>query len=425
MPRAAGVLALALLGCLLLGGTFGRAEAEDSPAAKPKAGSTSVAPEAWSRVPLPAAAQRGIKWLVLNQNADGGWGQEGAAATRAGKGRKRGQPAAPHSGSTKSDVGNTSLAALAIIATGSRPNTGTFQGPLVRAVSYILSEYDRAPKSGLAVTMREGTQLQGKIGRHADTFLATRVLLEVDGRMPAKAANARVHKALEDMLARIQKHQDKDGSWNGAQGWAPIHSTAYASQALHIAKARGFAIDEQVLAKVERFTVRQLKEQARTARGKPTPPKRTRRGGRPPVITPSGGSGGADLGPISVGGAGIVLYSLSQGFEQLSRTAATRTRFRKELKQIESKVSEPRVMKGFGSMGGEEFISYVNIAVGMARLGSQDSTRWLAGLQGRMAKLQNRDGSWSGHHCITGRTAVTGLAVLTLTAERQVPRRAR
>ncbi len=36
--------------------------------------------------------------------------------------------------------------------------------------------------------------------------------------------------------------------------------------------------------------------------------------------------------------------------------------------------------------------------------------------------FQNRDGSWAGHHCITGRTAVTGLAVLTLTAERQVPR---
>jgi hypothetical protein len=48
---------------------------------------------------------------------------------------------------------------------------------------------------------------------------------------------------------------------------------------------------------------------------------------------------------------------------------------------------------------------------------------WNHKMKGRLAKLQNPDGSWSGHHCITGRTACTAAAVLTILSERTVPRR--
>ncbi len=383
---------------------------------KPKLESTSAAPTrvaGWAHVPLPAAAQKGIKWLIISQNADGGWSQEGALQKK--------KPSVQMKDWQKSDVGNTSFALLAILATGSRPARGTFQGPLLRGVSYLLREMEAGPKSGPAITRREGTQIQGKIGRYADTYLAARVLLEVDGSMPDKRRNARVHAALLTVIGKIQAGQGKDGSWNGDAGWAPIHSTAYASQALALAQQRGLPVRAEVLDRAERFTVRQLKEQARKAR--PAPPPTRRRRGRPPVVTPSGGPSRTDLAPISVGGAGIVLYSLSQGIEQLSRTPAQRKRYAQEIKQIQTKVSEPRVMKGFGSVGGEEFISYANIALAFARLGTREAASWIARTGSRLEKIQNRDGSWSGHHCITGRTAVTGLAVMTLTAERQVPRR--
>ena len=35
-----------------------------------------------------------------------------------------------------------------------------------------------------------------------------------------------------------------------------------------------------------------------------------------------------------------------------------------------------------------------------------------------MGVVQSGDGAWAGHHCITGRVAVTGAAVMTLLAER-------
>ena len=36
----------------------------------------------------------------------------------------------------------------------------------------------------------------------------------------------------------------------------------------------------------------------------------------------------------------------------------------------------------------------------------------------RLNRLQNGDGSWSGRHCIEGRTFCTGAALLTLMADR-------
>jgi hypothetical protein len=36
----------------------------------------------------------------------------------------------------------------------------------------------------------------------------------------------------------------------------------------------------------------------------------------------------------------------------------------------------------------------------------------------QLVKLQNEDGTWAGHHCITGRVAVTSAAVLTLMVDR-------
>ena len=36
----------------------------------------------------------------------------------------------------------------------------------------------------------------------------------------------------------------------------------------------------------------------------------------------------------------------------------------------------------------------------------------------RLLTMQNSDGTWAGHHCITGRVAVTSAAILLLRADR-------
>ena len=39
-------------------------------------------------------------------------------------------------------------------------------------------------------------------------------------------------------------------------------------------------------------------------------------------------------------------------------------------------------------------------------------------MTGNLDRIQNSDGSWSGHHCITGRTFCTSTALLVLMADR-------
>lgn len=391
--------------------------------------STSVAPpertsKGWDAIPLPAAAQRGVKWLVLGQADDGGWNANG---TLPGSPKMR---ATSGWWSKRTDVGNTSLAALAILGTGSTPATGTFQGPLERAVEYVLQRVERSQRTGLQLgsTSRapQPTQLQGKIGRYADTFLAARFLAEVDGRMHDKRLNLRVRLALERLVDKIEKGQSGDGSWNQSGGWAPIHSTAYASQALWRAKERGVDVDERVLLAVNEFTARRLKGSSSRAPSSATPsrlrdsPRRgppvKRPGGVPTPVTPA-------PAPLTVGAAGVALYSLGQGIEQLSRTPADRKRYARELAHMMEQVARAEILKGLGSIGGEELISYNNINLAMARMGGREAMYWNLKMKGRLEKIQNPDGSWSGHHCITGRTACTAAAVLTILSERTVPRR--
>ena len=44
--------------------------------------------------------------------------------------------------------------------------------------------------------------------------------------------------------------------------------------------------------------------------------------------------------------------------------------------------------------------------------------RWDQAVSDNLNRVQNEDGSWTGHHCITGRTFCTSAALLTLMADR-------
>ena len=71
-------------------------------------------------------------------------------------------------------------------------------------------------------------------------------------------------------------------------------------------------------------------------------------------------------------------------------------------------------MAGFGSVGGEEMLSYMMISDSMAEEGGDDWDAWRDRIGAHLTAIQNGDGSWSGHHCITSTTFVTAAAVMTL-----------
>jgi autotransporter-associated beta strand protein len=75
------------------------------------------------------------------------------------------------------------------------------------------------------------------------------------------------------------------------------------------------------------------------------------------------------------------------------------------------------LLAGFGNNGGEEFLSYMLASESMVILGEKDWNPWYDRMSGRLSKVQNPDGSWSGHHCITSPVFCTAAVVQTMTAD--------
>jgi hypothetical protein len=122
---------------------------------------------------------------------------------------------------------------------------------------------------------------------------------------------------------------------------------------------------------------------------------------------------------VSAASAGVPLYKRAQELEQLSRTEKDRKANAPQIKAIKEQLSDARFMTGFGSIGGEEFFSYLNIGDSLHRSGGPEWDKWNGDMKAKILKIQNEDGTWAGHHCITGRVAVTSAAILLLLADRE------
>jgi len=369
-------------------------EAEAPPAPEPRSGAYHGD---WEGQKLEDAVTRGLAWLAKTQANDGGWGQDGGtdAAPREGV-------ALEHNGN---DVANTAISALAFLRAGQSPTSGDYSRNLNRAIAFILAAVESAPDEGLSITARSGTQIQRKLGRYVDTFLATMVLTQVNKFMPDAEANSRVFSALDKCLDKIEKNQQGDGSWN-TDGWAPLISTSLASRSLFMAQKSGMKVDGKVLDRVQNFTADNVSGDAAGSTAAGTK-------GGVGAFTGRGGGGIA-------GSAGVELYGIAQAMEQLSRDPSSRAEHKEVLKAAVARLDDAQFVGGYGSMGGEEFISYLNLSDSLSRTGGEAWTKWNGGIQDRVRKLQNKDGTWAGHHCITGRVACTSAAVLTLLAERTV-----
>jgi hypothetical protein len=302
--------------------------------------------------------------------------------------------------SSGNDVANTAVAALALLQAGKQ-----YQPQVERALAFVLQRIEASPADGLAITDRQGTQIQRKLGPYIDTFLSSMLMSQVDGRASTPALNARVRKALQKTVAKIEKHQQSDGSWNIAGGWAPVLGTSMASRSLYEARNRGVAVNTAVMERAEQYTVSAI-----TA--PPPPPARV----GADALSAAGRSGAAAAAPAEA--AGVALYQSAQALEQLSRTAADRAANAKQIGAIQSKLGNADFVGGYGSMGGEEFFSYLNISDSMKRVGGDAWSKWHADITQKILGLQNSDGTWAGHHCITGRVAMTSAAILNLTVDR-------
>jgi Squalene-hopene cyclase C-terminal domain/Prenyltransferase and squalene oxidase repeat len=318
--------------------------------------------------PVDTAVQKGAQWIASVQGHDGGWGQDGGETSYVRQNERL--------ETNGNDVANTAVAVLALRRAGNQ-----YQANVERGIAYILREVENSPADGLKVTNHDGTQIQRKLGPYIDTFLTSMLLSEADGTMKTAAENARVRKALVKCVAKIEGNQQRDGSWNVGGGWAPILGTSMASRSLYEAEQKGVRVDAATMKQAENYT----KSSAQAV-----------------TVTAS---------------AGVPLYQSAQALEQLSRTEKDRRENAPQINAIRAQLRDEKFVNGYGSIGGEEFFSYLNVSDGLRRAGGEEWNKWHSDITARILKLQNQDGTWAGSHCITGRVAVTSAAILNLTVK--------
>jgi hypothetical protein len=434
-----GTLAALLAGLVVLTG----ASAKDEPKGKldkkddaPMQSAPAVKPK-----PLSEAVKKGLAYLIKEQHDDGGWGQ-GGGWRQSGQGGGRvegGQVQDP------SDVGNTCIALLALIRAGNSPKDGPYAKNVARGVAFVCSRVEKADKDSLYVTDVRNTQLQVKIGPYVDTFLTSMVLAELKGKMPDANTEKRTVAALDKTLGKMKKHQKADGTFAGNTGWATVLSQGLANKGFARAAQAGIALDDKALKRVQDQVAQNFDAKTGEFRG----------GG-------VGGAGGLGRGGVSRGGpatatapsdAGVSIYTASayltnsadlinayrdmekKAKETLARkdapkaerekaeatlkTVAKAEQLRQQTtKAVVAKLGDGRFMRGFGSNGGEEFLSFMNIGEALLLKGGDAWKKWDKSITDVANRAQDKDGSWSGQHCITGKTFCTAAALLVLMVDR-------
>lgn len=372
-------------------------------------------------IPLGPEAEKGLAYLANQQLPNGGWGQGGGWRTVASGGRIE---SSDERYLEEADVANTAIATLALLRGGSTPTEGPYADEVRAGIGFVLASVEGSDPGSLFVTEVRGTQLQSKIGIYVDTFLSNLLLAEVRGRMPDRASEMRLEAALDDVLSKIERHQRDDGTFADNRGWASVLSQSIANKALNRAKQSGAGVKDSVMRKIRTQADGGFDEESgefRDGEGY---------GSTAGVKLYKDAASLAALDDLAKTGleeeqeARAILVSGAP--EPAKREAAARLEAleasRKEkdqaLETMAAQLSDTGFVSGFGSSGGEEYLSYMNISEALAAQGGEAWESWNSRVAKSLAEAQNGDGSWSGHHCITGRTFVTSAALLTLMADR-------
>jgi len=116
-------------------------------AAEAPAGNAAVKPKS-----IAEKTQKGLAYIVNQQQASGGWGQGGGWRTATQGGRVEGAEA-----QDTADVGNTAIAMLALIRGGHTPKEGEYAKNLAKGVEFIAAKINKVEKDSPFVTDVLGT----------------------------------------------------------------------------------------------------------------------------------------------------------------------------------------------------------------------------------------------------------------------------
>ncbi|MFZ6012812.1 MAG: hypothetical protein ACOYXT_20875 [Bacteroidota bacterium] len=357
---------------------------------------------------------RGLTWIARAQNDNGGWG--------AGS-HSHQEVMDPHAVPT--DPATTSMVAMALLRNGNTLTKGSYSPQLRKALNYLLNAVETSDNNNLNITTETGTQIQTKLGANIDVILTSQFLSNIlDHVNDETALKARIKKCQNICVTKIQRAQDSNGSIAGS-GWAGVLQSSFATNALEAAEAQGASVDKKALDKAREFQKNNYnaktgdvntdtgagivlysvsgstRASAKEARRVQEEMERAKKEGK---LAPSAAPSAENLQRIGFDKDDALKYSTAYEIYQSAKVQAQRD----------------DVMDGFGNNGGEEFLSYLQ--TGESMIIGKDSTwkNWYDNISGRLVKIQNNDGSWNGHHCITSPVFCTATCLLILSVNNDV-----
>jgi hypothetical protein len=377
---------------------------------------------------LSESVKKGLAYLANQQHDDGGWGQGGGWRTNTqGNGRIEGKDVAD-----PSDVASTCVATLALVRAGSTPKEGDHAKHIAKAVAFICSQIEKSDKKSIYITDIRGTQVQSKIGPYVDTFAALMTLSELKGKMQDEKAEARLVAAMNKVIGKIEDNQQKDGTFAGNEGWASVLSQGLCSKGLNRAAQSGFAVKSEVLARdgdqaamgLDKKSGKFAAAGSLGAPGKPAPSDAGvtiyNSSARTAALQEQVNSLKKDEQKArdTLADGKATKDEKAKAKEHIDRLEVAQESQSAAVKGVVSQVDDKGFIAGFGSNGGEEFLSYMNISETLVVKGGTDWEKWDKSIADNLNRVQDKDGGWSGQHCITGRTFCTAAALLTLMADR-------
>ncbi|MBX2800226.1 MAG: hypothetical protein KTR31_21280 [Myxococcales bacterium] len=316
------------------------------------------------------SAVRGVSWLVRAQAKDGGW-SDGTERTK------------------QSEVAVTAFATLALLRYDRRHSA------IPSAVDFVIRSVEEAPP-GPGLATPQGTQIQRKLGTYVDTHLAMLLLSEALPTL-SEPLRARAAQAIGTAVQKTSQAQSPDGGFD-QRGWAPVLSSALAAQGLHsVARAGHAELDRDMLARSDAFQLSQVSfDQATLV---------ARRGANVNLYAAAAALRGNHdtmqrAGELAADARSAALASAARGLA------------------LEAVVEDDggQVLRGYGSLGGEEMLSYAMISDTLVEIDGGLFSPWDDKVSEGLQQAQKADGSWVGHHCITSPVFTTAGAVLTLLA---------
>jgi len=303
-----------------------------------------------------ASSDKGLAWLLRSQNNDGSWGREFGAP---------------------GEVGNTSIAALTLMAHGSTPTRGPHYRPLRKAFTWLeLRTRNYGPNSRLD----QGTLLQRKLGPNAELYLVTLLYAQSLSLGLDKYEDEIRQHELTSMVRDIAALQKPNGEWETS--YEPMLTTISAWMALKQANAAGITIENASPQRVVRYLLEDCLEKNTGVF------KEDKWGRQERFVTQAGGI--------------RVLHGEGLGNQAEVRKAAA----------VIGRMNWDQDVGGH--VGGEEFLGALFATQALFLERTEQYGSWYPRIVSGLVKSQNADGSWQGHHCITDRVFCTACSIMTM-----------